>query len=85
MEKSTSTSTTSGPAQEWYIKVGTCKDCKWWGRDEYHYCENPNIGVKGKFNNDCAWSEDPFCSIQTGPDFGCIHHEPKEKQNANKN
>ena len=57
----------------------TCKDCKWWGRDEYHYCENPNIGVKGKFNDDCAWSEDPFCSIQTGPDFGCIHWEKKDE------
>lgn len=58
-----------------------CKTCRWWkGRDAHtnkqHKCSHQKLatllsepldGADGRGN-----------CIYTGPDFGCIHHEPKE-------
>lgn len=59
----------------------TCKTCKWWevatslgGQPQkYGNCENV---MSSKPVSDRIY-EDEYTHVMTGPDFGCIHHEPK--------
>ncbi len=69
--------------------MNTCKTCRWWNGEQGvaiysengKSCDNPKLnpaqyssrpvdGAEG-----IAMSDDTH--IETGPDFGCIHHEEK--------
>ena len=66
----------------------TCKTCKWWG--SYHI---EGIGQCTAVVEYDMWtpsgegrkivpayfgvSSDEGAVVETGPDFGCVHHEPK--------
>jgi hypothetical protein len=65
----------------------TCKTCKWWGEiqkrygdgSEYAACECPKLDHRyGGNDPDGAVDAEEYGGIFTGPDFGCIHHEPKD-------
>ena len=68
--------------------LNTCKDCKWWdglptdsyndcSHDKiYHYC--PDYMERLPDALMVYYLEDKGGSIQTGPDFGCVHWEEKE-------
>lgn len=71
--------------------MNTCSTCKWW-RESYRHetkkstfkgCDCPKLKQGyGNTSEDCASDEaiiedDEGWGIQTGPDFGCIHHEAK--------
>lgn len=68
--------------------MSTCKTCKWWdtlachqqfretggldvSENDHHYEAMP------KTNQLLARTDGESCLILTGPDFGCIHHQPK--------
>lgn len=56
-----------------------CKTCKHWddrveGEELFRDCTNIRISV-GYYSDEAI--ADPFA---TGPDFGCVHHEPKESE-----
>ena len=68
--------------------MNTCDACKWWNDDYIHpeyvgdkICKSPklNFGICPDLKG-----EDEACihnsidsSLETGPKFGCIHHQPK--------
>jgi hypothetical protein len=71
--------------------MNTCKTCRWWGDyplskdtllhlvpDEYsemRFCPKTNLQVWSNYFGEMK------CGVMaTMPDFGCIHHEPKEKE-----
>lgn len=70
--------------------MNLCKDCKYWEKclnENYEpfsygagYCGHQKLGphVQDPFN-DCLIVSDCLdeATMFTGPDFGCIHHEPK--------
>ena len=67
--------------------VNTCKDCKWWRSTISGYCDNPKLddtlgGTPGHLDGSWNHGIHQLMSERTqyGPDFGCIHHEPKEKE-----
>lgn len=52
-------------------------------------CKNENFG-SSEINNDCTWlpkpnganacyDNNPAVTINTGPEFGCIHHEVRDE------
>lgn len=62
--------------------MGTCKTCKWWNPNNWgnanthKLCGHPkNVNS----NNTKVFPEDGTVVVgyqwETGPDFGCIHHE----------
>ena len=65
--------------------MNTCKDCKWW---EDYNCRNFEklggaVGPVSEETDSLTVYVDPYgpagnAEFETGPDFGCIHHEPKE-------
>ncbi len=66
-----------------------CKTCKWWGSEhprEYYDMSHNNHLVCECPRNYEAYSDSGACGvgfpepnqIDTGPDFGCVHHEAKE-------
>lgn len=71
--------------------MNTCATCKWWRgpvpdakrvfvRGEWHtYRQAPCHSEKmNTSDDDGAGSDDSYGQIETGPEFGCIHHTPKE-------
>ncbi len=72
--------------------MNTCKTCKWWRiKDDYHeglgICKSPKIisdENEHRITMDCICADAvgggnyDSSQIRTGPDFGCIHHTPKE-------
>ena len=64
------------------MKPGTCKDCKYWRPKELshavcHPCDHGKVGQEaadGIFEEGMTYYHE---RIHTGPDFGCIHFEPK--------
>jgi hypothetical protein len=70
------------------MKMERCKTCKWWkqldwkGKEPTHsYCECPKIFMgNGKYMNAPDEAEVhgglDLGEFITGPEFGCIHHEP---------
>lgn len=59
----------------------TCKTCRWWGRDWQGCCalvDDIFQGARG-FEIRATASDDHNLEARlvTGPDFGCILHEPK--------
>lgn len=76
------------------LLLGTCKTCRWWGGKELwrdtvlQPCTNPKLGCnEGDNYRDGkmvpAAHDEAGCSyvqseIETGPDFGCIHHEVRD-------
>lgn len=69
--------------------MNTCKSCKWWGvnladahlQDGYGSCDFPEMleDVRHQIpadDNAYCYTNEPG-NIMTGPNFGCIHHEPK--------
>ena len=67
--------------------MNRCRTCKWWRgpnektvflRGEEHTyrqasCMSPKMNDSA---DDAAGCDDGYGLIETGPDFGCIHHEP---------
>ena len=51
--------------------IGTCKECKWWSKDE-RFCDR----WYGKCS--CDGSNNVF--FKTREDFGCIHWERREER-----
>jgi len=71
----------------------TCKTCRWWEnmRDGYGTCDCPKmhhralspegIGYAFALRRSLVFKRYSRMYVGptlTGPDFGCIHHEPKE-------
>lgn len=64
----------------------TCKTCKWWGhfltRRGDGRCKmplhDPEVDPDLRGSNTMSGGTAGPATIWTGPDFGCIHHEPKE-------
>jgi len=55
--------------------MNTCKGCTWWNTVEE--CKNPEV-------LSMIHAEDAVYFEFTPPyNFGCIHHEPTEKKDAN--
>lgn len=61
---------------------GTCKTCKWWGRAWEGCCDFVDTIHADKpltrFTI-AAYADDDSnlrAYLHTGPDFGCIHHQP---------
>lgn len=64
-----------------------CKNCKWWDVhliQNYHTdrnqnrCENPKLDDDNEeFKDGAVGGDIGSYYFYTGPDFGCIHFEPK--------
>ncbi len=73
--------------------MNTCKTCKYWHDDEFGNewglfkpCHHSKVHDNNRFHDHtqdelvdvlCASTDGDTPTILTGPDFGCIHHEPK--------
>ena len=64
--------------------MNTCKTCKHWEKENHiphwteHRCIILNDHERDEGRADCLVAPDQgLGGIYTGPDFGCIHHEPK--------
>lgn len=66
----------------------TCKTCKWWGRAYTGFCDfvdsipasTPEVLFQiDELAGDIVYGSHP--GLRTGPDFGCIHHEPRTTGN----
>lgn len=65
---------------------GRCRTCKWWSgpvvEDEFNHgparCTHVKLSYPGGAIADGAVDVGGYDGIETGPEFGCIHHEPKE-------
>ena len=59
--------------------MGKCKTCKWWN---HWNCEHPTVDTHSENSMSAGGFTrehfEPFTKV--GPEFGCIHHEPKDKQ-----
>lgn len=62
--------------------MNTCKTCKWWngdGNETQKECHCPKItyGVSPESpDGACVIDYEYYnATFETGPDFGCIHHE----------
>ena len=70
--------------------MSTCKSCKWWRRGDFGVsevigsCDSPKFVVNGRMDGVDFRDGLSVCDMEglacfeTGPDFGCIHHEEKE-------
>jgi hypothetical protein len=64
----------------------TCKTCKWWGRVYRGCCDlvgvdGDLVGVDGfEIIATAADDHNLTALLATGPDFGCVHHAPKEAE-----
>ena len=71
--------------------MNTCKTCKWWDTEP----RNVNLSLhrdclseKLQPGNDADGEPDTLgyynegSKFWSGPDFGCIHHEPREEHHA---
>lgn len=62
--------------------IGTCKECKWWGDSLSEECDHRQC-MSGNFTGNLYDEKRTkeglsyYHGVQTGPDFGCIHWEPK--------
>lgn len=63
--------------------VGTCKTCQWWYNGTCEAIDHPQqpetlweIKITVADDHNLDWK------LKTGPDFGCVHHLPKDQQNA---
>lgn len=65
--------------------MNTCDTCKWWIHHGYvslignnhRVCENPKIQESNTGDDEMGYPYDEGGYMSTGPNFGCIHHEPK--------
>lgn len=68
----------------------TCKTCRWWDGDGRHdgHCRKADMigctlaGVPLNSGGVSVPMQGRFWWLATGPDFGCIHHQPKEPAHA---
>lgn len=56
------------------VKMGTCKNCRWWRKlqemgDCNAHSKTERVSAHGGWTDGGEWKE----NIVTGPDFGCIH------------
>lgn len=65
--------------------LNTCKTCKHWedrATKQFGKCRVAGMGYlashAAELAMDRATSWPDGCEVCTGPDFGCIHHQPKE-------
>jgi len=62
------------------VKLKTCDTCKWWSDIELYggvrNCTSKKLNQGGGDDELSAVGYDVY-SIETGPKFGCIHHEEK--------
>lgn len=66
--------------------MNTCDTCKWWDIEvrqswpitKNRECLNPKLDAKSDETEDVlAQGYDAVNKPETGPKFGCVHHEPK--------
>jgi hypothetical protein len=68
--------------------MNTCKDCKWWGASFMYegLCHHPLVGVEYRdppeVNNMLSVDSVGVVVVIVGADFGCIHWEAKESEDA---
>lgn len=63
-----------------------CNSCKWWGtsvRFQKHlrFCNHPKLNeFNSCYDGFSVEDEEPYAvgKFCTGPEFGCVHHEPKD-------
>ena len=72
--------------------MNTCKTCRWWVKaahwtepDGYAECTHPKICEPWGYERDnptatdcLVYDYDEGGGFSTGPDFGCVHHAPRE-------
>jgi len=68
------------------MSQGQCKDCKYWEAPKpltvrnMGQCSSSSV-CGGEWwpgcSSDIAVASDPFCGLDTGPNFGCVHFEEK--------
>lgn len=83
-----------GRPQWWFHRdLESCKTCKWWGEEAWDIphkqsreCENHDkIGETFEVKADVdtmVYSYNESGRFWTGPEFGCVHYEPKETANG---
>jgi hypothetical protein len=54
------------------VEIGTCKDCKYWDKDE-EYCKH--------LSNENGWLEDEDYRVNTESDFYCADFERRGDEN----
>jgi hypothetical protein len=73
--------------------MNTCETCKWWDTDSHwpndlgkstkHACGSPKLTSdsynNGEYNSSdsLVYEYDEGGDFYSGPNFGCVHHEPK--------
>lgn len=63
------------------MKQPTCKTCRWWDRPWPNREVNKRscAALEDRDGDDAVIDDDGTSRpLYTGPDFGCVHHEPKE-------
>jgi hypothetical protein len=65
--------------------LGRCKTCKWWGRDYEGTCSFVDTTLSqypDHFELECGADDDSglWARLATGPEFGCVHHTPKDEE-----
>lgn len=75
--------------------MNTCKTCRWWGFEKEEVtrlhktiakaCGFPKVDINDEgyeaVTGDKFGLDYPVCDLITGPLFGCIHHEEKQRAN----
>jgi len=66
--------------------MNTCDTCKWWCKSLEEtdkppmQCDNDKLHLDLRGNDTCGcdgYTEHRSGAMITGPQFGCVHHEPK--------
>ena len=66
--------------------MNRCETCKFWQPHEFaespmRVCQSSKVVETGPWDGEddsLVYSYDEGGYFQTGPKFGCVHHEPKE-------
>ena len=60
----------------------TCKSCRFWDNrfsGPQYTCLNYKLNEEDALDGALGGEPADWTGISTGPDFGCIHHEPKDQ------
>lgn len=66
--------------------MNRCKTCKWWEVRAFYpeyakrLCRNENLGGISMELSSNASRLDASSGVETGPEFGCVHHKEKGGQ-----
>lgn len=76
-----------GQAVRVYVKLGRCKTCEWWTGPQGGGLEALGKIIQRTCNNELLNDDSapnglsPIhdAEIETGPEFGCVHHKEREQ------